>query len=68
MKLSLIVRVVSDNCLIRKDYYTYCRIYSEYYAPLDNSAHLYQRRFFPAPLPYIAEIAPAAADSGFLWP
>ncbi len=40
------VEMVSDNCLIRKDYYTYCRIYSEYYAPLDNSAHLYQRRFF----------------------
>lgn len=40
------VEMVSNNCLIRKDYYTYCRIYSEYYAPLDNSAHLYQRRFF----------------------
>ncbi|MCM1025980.1 MAG: accessory Sec system glycosyltransferase GtfA [Roseburia sp.] len=40
------VEMVSNNCLIRKDYYTYCRIYSEYYAPLDNTAHLYQRRFF----------------------
>lgn len=40
------VEMVSNNCLVRKDYYTYCRIYSEYYAPLDNSAHLYQRRFF----------------------
>lgn len=40
------VEMVSNNCLIRKDYYTYCRTYSEYYAPLDNSAHLYQRRFF----------------------
>lgn len=40
------VEMVSNNCLIRKDYYTYCRIYSEYYAPFDNSAHLYQRRFF----------------------
>lgn len=40
------VEMVSNNCLIRKDYYTYCRIYSEYYAPLDNRAQLYQRRFF----------------------
>ncbi len=40
------VEMVSNGCLIRKDYYTYCRIYSEYYAPLDNKAHLYQRRFF----------------------
>ena len=40
------VEMVSNGCLVRKDYYTYCRIYSEYYAPLDNKAHLYQRRFF----------------------
>lgn len=40
------IEMVSGGCLIRKDYYTYCRIYSEYYAPLDNAAHLYQRRFF----------------------
>ncbi len=40
------VEIVSNGCLIRKDYYTYCRIYSEYYAPLDNKAHLYHRRFF----------------------
>ncbi|XCP84473.1 accessory Sec system glycosyltransferase GtfA [Roseburia hominis] len=40
------VEMVSHNCLIRKDYYTYCRIFSEYYAPLDKKAHLYQRRFF----------------------
>lgn len=40
------VELVSNGCLIRKDYYTYCRIYSEYYAPLDNKAHLYHRRFF----------------------
>jgi accessory Sec system glycosylation protein GtfA len=38
--------MVSRGCLIRKDYYTYCRIYSEYYAPLDQKAHMYQRRFF----------------------
>lgn len=40
------VEIVSDNKLIRKDYYTYCRVYSEYYAPLDKKAHMYQRRFF----------------------
>ena len=40
------VEMVSNGRLIRKDYYTYCRIYSEYYAPLDKKAHLYQRRFF----------------------
>jgi accessory Sec system glycosylation protein GtfA len=40
------VEMVSNGCLIRKDYYTYCRIYSEYYAPLDGKAHMYQRRFF----------------------
>lgn len=40
------VELVSNGYLIRKDYFTYCRIYSEYYAPLNNQAHLYQRRFF----------------------
>ena len=40
------VEIVSGGRLIRKDYYTYCRIFSEYYAPLDKKAHLYQRRFF----------------------
>ena len=40
------VEFVSSGCLIRKDYYTYCRLYSEYYAPLDGKAHMYQRRFF----------------------
>lgn len=40
------VEMVANGCLIRKDYFTYCRIFSEYYAPLDDKAHLYQRRFF----------------------
>lgn len=40
------VEIVSKGALIRKDYYTYCRIFSEYYAPLDHKAHLYQRRFY----------------------
>lgn len=40
------VEYVSGGLLIRKDYFTYGRIYSEYYAPLDGRAHLYMRRFF----------------------
>ena len=40
------VEMVSNGFLIRKDYYTYARLFSEYYAPLDNKAHLYLRRFF----------------------
>lgn len=40
------VEIVSKGCLIRKDFYTYCKVFSEYYAPLDGSAHLYGRSFF----------------------
>lgn len=40
------VETISNDCLIRKDYYTYCKVYSEYYTPMDNHAHLYLRRFF----------------------
>lgn len=40
------VEIVSRGCLIRKDYYTYTKIFSEYYAPFDKKAHLYARRFF----------------------
>lgn len=40
------VMIISDNKLIRKDYYTFCRIYSEYFTPVDGQAHLYLRRFF----------------------
>lgn len=40
------VEIVSKGCLIRKDYFTYGRVFSEYYAPLDKKAHLYLRRFF----------------------
>lgn len=40
------VEYVSGGCLIKKDYYTYCKVYTEYYAPLDGSAYLYQRRYF----------------------
>ncbi|MGN0242068.1 MAG: accessory Sec system glycosyltransferase GtfA [Candidatus Weimeria sp.] len=40
------VEYVSRGYLIRKDYFTYTKIYSEYYAPLNGKAHLYLRRFF----------------------
>ncbi|MDD7364899.1 MAG: accessory Sec system glycosyltransferase GtfA [Olsenella sp.] len=40
------VEYVSRGLLVRKDYFTYGRTYSEYYAPLDGRAHLYLRRFF----------------------
>ena len=32
--------------IVRKDYFTYCRIYSEYYAPVNGMIYLYLRRFF----------------------
>lgn len=40
------VMMISDDKLIRKDYYTFCRIYSEYYTFVDGREHLYLRRFF----------------------
>ena len=40
------MEIVSGGLLIRKDYFTYNRVFSEYYAPLDNKAHMYLRRFF----------------------
>lgn len=40
------VEYVSKGKLIRKDYYTYTKLFSEYYAPLDNQSRLYQRHFF----------------------
>lgn len=40
------VEIVSRGFLIRKDYFTYDRVFSEYYAPLDKKAHMYLRRFF----------------------
>ena len=40
------VEIVSRGCLIRKDFYTYTRVFSEYYTPKEGKAHLYQRRFF----------------------
>ncbi len=40
------VEYVSRGYLIRKDYFTSARIYTEYYAPKDRRAQLYLRRFF----------------------
>lgn len=37
---------VSHGKLIRKDYYTQTKLFSEYYAPRDNQAYVYERRFF----------------------
>ncbi len=40
------VEMISNGCLIRIDYYTYCKVYSEYYIPFNGQAHIYLRRFF----------------------
>ncbi|MDK6233996.1 accessory Sec system glycosyltransferase GtfA [Aerococcus sanguinicola] len=40
------VEFVVDGNLLRKDYYNYTRFLSEYYAPKDGRAKLYQRRYF----------------------
>ncbi len=40
------VVMVSNGYMVRKDYYTYCRNYSEYYIPVNRDAQLYMRRFY----------------------
>lgn len=40
------VMIISNGNLVRKDYYTFCRIYSEYFTPVDGQAQMYLRRFF----------------------
>lgn len=40
------VEMFFNGCIIRKDYYTYCRIYSEYYTKMNGKVYLYLRRFF----------------------
>nr|WP_263314636.1 accessory Sec system glycosyltransferase GtfA [Mammaliicoccus sp. Marseille-Q6498] len=37
---------VVNNMLIRKDFYSYVRVFSEYYAPAENKAKLYMRQFY----------------------
>lgn len=40
------VEMISNACLVRRDYYTCRRSYSEYYIPIGGQASLYLRRFF----------------------
>ncbi|MEE0988965.1 MAG: accessory Sec system glycosyltransferase GtfA [Kandleria vitulina] len=40
------VECVSDGCLIRKDFFTSQRAFTEYYVPHDNKANLYRRCFY----------------------
>lgn len=40
------VEYVSNNYLIRKDYFTYTKLMTEYYAPFENKATAYLRRFY----------------------
>lgn len=40
------VEYVSDGLLVRKDFFTSARIFSEYYYPKDGKINLYLRRFF----------------------
>lgn len=40
------VEYISRGKLLRRDYYSYVRVLSEYFAPEDNSAKLYMRSFY----------------------
>lgn len=40
------VEIISNGRLIQKDFYTYCKIYSEFYVPQNNQPHLVLRRFY----------------------
>lgn len=40
------VEYAARGKLIRKDYYSYTRVFSEYYAPRNNQAYIYLRTFF----------------------
>ncbi|MEY8371420.1 accessory Sec system glycosyltransferase GtfA [Aerococcaceae bacterium 50-4] len=40
------VEFVQNGILIRKDYYSFTRIFSEYFLPYQQQATVYQRRFF----------------------
>ena len=40
------VEIVSGGRLIRKDYYTTGKVFSEFFAPQDGKAHIYMRRFY----------------------
>lgn len=38
--------VIVNGNLLRRDYYSYVKMFSEYFKPFENQAHLFQRRFF----------------------
>ncbi|MFV8808095.1 accessory Sec system glycosyltransferase GtfA [Aerococcus urinaeequi] len=40
------VEFVQNGILTRKDYYSYTRVFTEYYLPHEKKATVYQRRFF----------------------
>lgn len=40
------VEYVSRGNLIRKDFFSYTKSFTEYYTPREGKAHLYQRRYF----------------------
>ena len=40
------VDTLVNECLLRRDYYTYVLQYSEFYVPRDHRAKLYMRRFY----------------------
>lgn len=37
---------VINGILVRKDFYSYVRVFSEYYAPFENRAKIYMRQFY----------------------
>ncbi|MGT2926288.1 accessory Sec system glycosyltransferase GtfA [Streptococcus cuniculipharyngis] len=40
------VEYVSRGCVIRKDFYSYTKMFTEFYYPKQNKAHLYQRSYY----------------------
>lgn len=40
------VETHAHNKLLQRDFYTYVKIFSEYFKPVESQANLYQRRFF----------------------
>ncbi|MEJ7269589.1 accessory Sec system glycosyltransferase GtfA, partial [Staphylococcus epidermidis] len=40
------VEFVLEGYLIRKDFFSYTRVFSEYYAPYQNYAKIYMRQFY----------------------
>lgn len=40
------VEFVIEGYLVRKDFFSYTRVFSEYYAPYQNYAKIYMRQFY----------------------